>query len=313
MEMEKVDDDDGGYTPPAVPASPTSTPSNSLESTKSPPPPPPTPIEEVRTPSEPQPALMTDEKDMAVDNIDNKVLDTEDAVLSASDTNLEEASGGLFAGLSLSSPNSNNESTTAPNPSQTATTTTSDKTTANDKTQTTNEKQPTSRASTPVHSNASPGGGDIDNMKKKKATSSPLVVRSNSINSSTAPAIPPLSTNKQSPSTNNNPNSTNKPQKLTIAIPPTTKISHPDTTLRLLRKFYTKSSANIPISAGGKQVSSWYGWVFGSGAEIGGEMVSLIVFYCLFSWCSVFVDYALPLKAQDFKLTQLFQYILLLG
>jgi len=89
MEIEKkVDDDDGGYTPPAVPSSPTSTPSNSLESTKSPPPPP-TPIEEVRTPSEPQPALMTDEKDMAVDNnIDNKVSDTEGAEPSTTDNNL---------------------------------------------------------------------------------------------------------------------------------------------------------------------------------------------------------------------------------
>jgi len=272
MEMEK---DDGGYTPPAVPSSPTSTPNNSLESTKSPPPPP-TPIEELRTPSEPQPALMTEEKDMAVDNTDNKVSDTEGAVPSASDTNLEETTGGLFAGLSLSSPNSSNNesSTTAPNPSQ-QTTTTSDKTTTNDKTQTTNEK-PTSRASTPVHSNASPGGGDIDNMKKKKATSSPLVVRSNSINSSTAPTIPPLSTNNN---TNNN-TATKPTQKLSITIPTTTKISHPDTTLRLLRKFYTKSSTNIPISAGGTQVSSWYGWVFGSGAEIGGDMVSCLCVLC---------------------------------
>ena len=275
MEMEKVDDDDGGYTPPAVPASPTSTPSNSLESTKSPPPPP-TPIEEVRTPtSQPQPALMTEEKDMAVDNnTDDKVSSTEE-IPSTADPK-EETSSGLFAGLSLSSPTSNNnESTTAANPSQTATTTSSntDKTqTTTDKTQT-NEK-PTSRASTPVHSNASPGG-DID-MKKKKATSSPLVVRSNSINSSTAPTIPPLSTNKPTPNNNNN-----KPQKLSIAIPPTTKISHPDTTLRLLRKFYTKSSTNIPISAGGKQVSSWYGWVFGGSAEIGGDMVSTLLF-CVF-------------------------------
>ena len=230
---------------------------------------------------------MTGEKDMAVDNnTDNKVSDSAEAASPATDnTNPEETTGGLFAGLSLSSPTSS-ESTTAPPSQQKGTTTssnTTDKTTVttNNKTQTTNEKQPTSRASTPVHSNASPGG-DIDNMKKKKATSSPLVVRATvtTNNSSTAPTIPPLS--NKSPSTTNNNNIT-KPQKLSIAIPPSTKISHPDTTLRLLRKFYTKSSTNIPISAGGTQVSSWYGWVFGGSAESGGDMVSILL--CFFVYC----------------------------
>jgi len=59
--------------------------------------------------------------------------------------------------------------------------------------------------------------------------------------------------------------------EIRLSAPPEARIPRPDTALRLLRKFYSKTSPGVPVAAGGTQPSSWFGWVFGSSAETAGN------------------------------------------
>jgi len=53
--------------------------------------------------------------------------------------------------------------------------------------------------------------------------------------------------------------------------PPSHRPPSPDAALRILRKFYQKSSPAIPIAAGGTKPNTWFGWMFGSAAETAGN------------------------------------------
>eukprot|EP00986_Skeletonema_menzelii_P020737 scaffold32152_cov148-Skeletonema_menzelii.AAC.2 len=188
--------------------------------------------------------------------------------------------GGLFAGLSLSpsANSSNNAAKEAPPPTETESAK-----------QESSEHQPSSRAATPVHSNAAPPSSEsstnkvisLDNDTAK--VKSPLVKRG-SDGSSTSEKATSSSTSSASKSnhkpkpttTATSPKTTENDLILQITIlPPSQKSSsaptNTDTTLRLLRKFYTKSAPSIPQHAGGSQPVSWYGWMFGPSAETAGN------------------------------------------
>ncbi|KAL3756746.1 hypothetical protein ACHAWU_003496 [Discostella pseudostelligera] len=151
-----------------------------------------------------------------------------------------------------------------------------------------------SRAATPVHANYSvpsiqagdEGIGPSDPTSAmssnniKDESSSAIQSSSTSSSSSLPPRIeraPPkntksipraLGSTKSSSATKST--STTTTTSSTI-ITTSTRVPHPDTALRLLRKFYIKSSPSIPQSAGGTRPSSWFGWVFGSSVETAGR------------------------------------------
>ncbi|KAK1748623.1 ARF guanine nucleotide exchange factor [Skeletonema marinoi] len=190
------------------------------------------------------------------------------------------SAGGLFAGLSLSpsaSGNLKSAATTAPPSSSVAETEST-------------EHQPSSRAVTPVHSNAAPPTttspesakekvDSLDNENTTQANKTPLVKRG-SAGSSTSEKAPPASSSSK---TNHKPKSkttTTIDLMLQVTIlPPSSKktssspttLTNTDTTLRLLRKFHTKSAPSIPQHAGGTQPVSWYGWMFGPSVETAGN------------------------------------------
>mmetsp|Transcript_13142 Transcript_13142/g.26694 ORF Transcript_13142/g.26694 Transcript_13142/m.26694 type:complete len:2158 (-) Transcript_13142:64-6537(-) len=202
----------------------------------------------------------------------------------AETTAVEEggAAGGLFAGLSLSPSASGNlkSAATAPPPSSLAEAEST-------------EHQPSSRAVTPVHSNAAPPTTTSPESAKEKVDSpdnenttqvnkTPLVKRG-SAGSSTSEKAPPSSSktnHKPKPTTTSTPKTTAIDLMLQVTIlPPSSKksssspttLTNTDTTLRLLRKFHTKSAPSIPQHAGGTQPVSWYGWMFGPSVETAGN------------------------------------------
>eukprot|EP00985_Skeletonema_marinoi_P020804 scaffold12430_cov137-Skeletonema_marinoi.AAC.36 len=195
------------------------------------------------------------------------------------------SAGGLFAGLSLSpsaSGNLKSAASTAPPPSSSSAETES------------TEHQPSSRAVTPVHSNAAPPTttspesakekvDSLDNENTTQVNKTPLVKRG-SAGSSTSEKAPPSSSktnHKPKPTTTSTPKTTTIDLLLQVTIlppsskksssSPTTTLTNTDTTLRLLRKFHTKSAPSIPQHAGGTQPVSWYGWMFGPSVETAGN------------------------------------------
>jgi brefeldin A-inhibited guanine nucleotide-exchange protein len=113
----------------------------------------------------------------------------------------------------------------------------------------------TTRASTPVHSNASLPPPPPPFVR-------PLpIIPTNTTNallssSSSSGAIPPPSAFPLPPRVRLSTVSNNK-----------SKIPHPDTALRLLRKFYNKTAPYLPKSVGGTRSTSWLTWVFGDASN----------------------------------------------
>lgn len=157
-----------------------------------------------------------------------------------------------------------------------------------------------SRAATPVHANFSTSNTQADeegygpseptsalssrnNVIIKDESSSVIQSSSNISSSSSLPPrierAPPKKTKSipralgahKSSSTTTATSTTTPAITSSTIITTSTRVPHPDTALRLLRKFYSKSSPSIPQSAGGTRPSSWFGWVFGSSGGVGGD------------------------------------------
>ncbi len=126
-----------------------------------------------------------------------------------------------------------------------------------------------SRAATPVHSNSS---GSTHIMHSKGHAGEENLSNSNipgsEVLSLADTRTPPKKAKSVTRALGSTPaTATPSLKTATTATLTSTRVPHPDAALRLLRKFYSKSSPSIPISAGGTRPSSWFGWVFGSNSE----------------------------------------------
>ncbi|KAL9190141.1 hypothetical protein ACHAXT_007352 [Thalassiosira profunda] len=277
----------GGYMPPSLfgaPASPTTAAAAAEAGVTSPPAPPP-PVEE--------PTPMRADAPVGADAAAAEgEADGAAAPRAATPTGSSEG-GGLFAGLHMSSsPGGTPTADDAAPPAPTANSNTneedddaematlaknkedkdvlegSDRPTSRAATPVHSNKPP-SRASTPVHSNATPGAPGA-------AGSTPTFVRKGSSGSHGTPTTP---TTPRGGVRSGTPPARRVPffgapfaaGPLVFAAESNAKVAHPDQALRLLRKFYRKTSPFIPKHAGGAQAATWYGWVFGSSAETAGN------------------------------------------
>ncbi|KAL7436698.1 hypothetical protein ACHAXM_005315 [Skeletonema potamos] len=273
----------GGYVPPTVLTAPNSNDSVGSSNGKK-------NDESDASPAAAHPDMEADEThdqhatDAADASINEGVLKPAEEKTTSPITEGEGAAGGLFAGLSLSPSASGGglSAATAPSPSL-----------EGQPSKQVSQHQPSSRASTPVHSNESlPTSPELSNKKgsaKINQVKSPIVKRGSAAGGTTGPSssLPPAATNHQASaaSKTNHKNKSTTPKSNTnlmlqvTILPPSKKASpsssqatmNTDTTLRLLRKFYTKSSPSIPQHAGGSQPVSWYGWMFGTSVETAGN------------------------------------------
>jgi Sec7-like guanine-nucleotide exchange factor len=234
----------GGYTPPSLPSSPLAASSAAAVHDDASPSPPFHPLAVEKD------ALATSPSIVEGDGHASDIV----VASSAPAPSAPSSAIGLFAGLSLSSP-----------PGRSAAVAVSDVVVDD-----------ISRAPTPVHSNV---GDDPDMAELRVASGSrpPTPVHSNA-SPPTSPAgrggtvgsvsssviIPPPPFAIPPPAGGGGPGATTRVRLHTM---PSTKIPHPDTALRLLRKFHARTSPSLPKMAGGTRPSSWFGWVFGNNAE----------------------------------------------
>mmetsp|Transcript_3373 Transcript_3373/g.6295 ORF Transcript_3373/g.6295 Transcript_3373/m.6295 type:complete len:2294 (-) Transcript_3373:61-6942(-) len=308
MEMEGDNDDGaGGYSPPALPIAPTppptpapSEPASNMETEE---PPLATEAEDGGMSAADAPTVDAAEAEDAADpssaaeevcvasattsttttaatvvgdNSPAPALPPINTDLTTSTTNATTAATGLFAGLTLT-PGASQTPITSSAPASSSTETTIGSTGGTTKDPTPRgrsekvEGDPPSRASTPVHSNTSPpvtpSGEDVSAaVAAAKEVVRPIprsaITASSSPSAAAAAAHVPLFPTTPTGATG---------ARIHLSTVPSARVPHPDTALRLLRKFYTKTSPSIPIHAGGTQPSSWFGWVFGSSAETAGN------------------------------------------
>jgi hypothetical protein len=217
-------------------------------------------------------------KDMVSEKLDNSSDDKEESTIISGDeavvdaaatvTTAESSSGagGLFAGLSLS-PSAATSGSGVPAAAKPSL--------EEDASTDINKQQPPSRAPTPVHSNASPPvSPEFTKQKVSPNIKAPIPLAA-------ATKKPTDHHHKKKKSTTASTIKSTKSENLMLQLtilPPSSSSSfkksttmNTDTTLRLLRKFYNKSSPSIPQHAGGTQPVSWYGWMFGPSAETAGN------------------------------------------
>ncbi|KAL3771122.1 hypothetical protein ACHAW5_010296 [Stephanodiscus triporus] len=120
-----------------------------------------------------------------------------------------------------------------------------------------------SRASTPVHSNASPPPTPAGR------SGTAVVAPPSSSSSSSSPTTTTTTTTTTNAGGGGTRSGHHRARRARLTTVPSTRVPHPDTALRLLRKFHARSSPSLPRAAGGTRASSWFGWVFGvaSGAS----------------------------------------------
>ncbi|KAL3807779.1 hypothetical protein ACHAXA_000332 [Cyclostephanos tholiformis] len=222
----------GGYTPPSLPSSPLASSAAAHDDgdygDASPPPP-------FHPPAVENDNITSAEAEGASPSLE----DGEASHVAASASSVPSSVGDLFAGLSLSSP-----------PGRGA----ADVVVVVD--------GGGSRAPTPVHSNVD---DDADEAEQRVASGSrpPTPVHSNA----TLPSPPPSPAGRGAAGSALRIIPPPAVARVRLSTVPSTKIPHPDTALRLLRKFHSRTSPSLPKSAGGTRPSSWFGWVFGSSAE----------------------------------------------